>query len=246
MPTMTAVIVLGMHRSGTSCLAGSLQAAGLELGTVHTANPYNKKGNRENQAIMDLHESLLAHSEASWDAPAVVTWDDEHRAARDAIIASYRDAPIWGFKDPRTCFTLEGWLEALPEARLVGTFRNPRSVADSLVHRNRGLGDHEAWYAVWEAYNRQLLHYHRNHRFPIVDFDQPGDRYLRSLDKVYQQLRLRPGLDSLDLQGVSADSPPDTGVFFDPRLRNNVTTEVVGLPESTLRLYRDLQAASIH
>ena len=46
------VLVLGMHRSGTSCLAGSLQQAGLELGDVFTSNPFNKKGNREHRDVM--------------------------------------------------------------------------------------------------------------------------------------------------------------------------------------------------
>ena len=54
------IAILGMHRSGTSCLTGSLQEAGLELGEHHTWNPYNRKGNRENQDFVDLHDAILA------------------------------------------------------------------------------------------------------------------------------------------------------------------------------------------
>ena len=53
------ILILGMHRSGTSCLAGSLQQQGVYLGEVHEWNPHNLKGNRENPHIMALNEGLL-------------------------------------------------------------------------------------------------------------------------------------------------------------------------------------------
>ena len=61
--------VLGMHRSGTSCLTGSLQEAGLYLGDCHTWNPHNLKGNRENQEIVDINDRVLADNGGAWDAP---------------------------------------------------------------------------------------------------------------------------------------------------------------------------------
>ena len=59
------ICVLGMHRSGTSCLVGSLQKAGLHLGKHHTWNRYNRKGNRENQDIVDLNRAVLEFSGGS-------------------------------------------------------------------------------------------------------------------------------------------------------------------------------------
>ena len=43
-----AILMLGMHRSGTSCLTGIMQALGVHLGEVFTESTWNKKGNREN------------------------------------------------------------------------------------------------------------------------------------------------------------------------------------------------------
>jgi len=43
------ILILGMHRSGTSCLAGCLEEAGLYLGDVNLKAGFNKKGNRENR-----------------------------------------------------------------------------------------------------------------------------------------------------------------------------------------------------
>ena len=71
--------ILGMHRSGTSCLAGSLQKAGLFLGKHHTWNEHNKRGNRENQDIVDLHEELLRANEGKWHQPPKTNdWTKQH------------------------------------------------------------------------------------------------------------------------------------------------------------------------
>ena len=50
------VIILGMHRSGTSCLTGCLKEYGLHLGDVSESNKHNKKGNQENKEVF---KSLL-------------------------------------------------------------------------------------------------------------------------------------------------------------------------------------------
>ena len=52
--------VLGMHRSGTSCLTGTLEEAGVFLGEVVVQAKFNARGNRENRRIMDLHNAVLA------------------------------------------------------------------------------------------------------------------------------------------------------------------------------------------
>ena len=96
---MAVVAILGMHRSGTSCLTGLLQEVGVFLGTVATKSDWNLKGNRENPGIMALHEELLGLNGGSWDAPPIsVTWPHRSRLARDAIIQSYENVPLWGFK----------------------------------------------------------------------------------------------------------------------------------------------------
>ena len=81
------VSIVGMHRSGTSCLAGTLEEAGLHLGNVITEAPHNAKGNRENRSIMDLHEELLVHSGGSWDRPPDrLSWSDAHRSHFEGAI----------------------------------------------------------------------------------------------------------------------------------------------------------------
>jgi len=220
------VLILGMHRSGTSCLAGALQEAGLHLGNVNEKAPHNAKGNRENKAIMDLHDKVLAASGGSWDAPPPsVTWSSEHAAARDALIAHYPVDRLWGFKDPRTLLSLEGWLEALPLTRCVGTFRHPLAVAQSLAQRNRFPPRKSL--ELWLTYNRRLLRYQSDLRFDVINFDWPADRYREKLRQIVARLGL-----VIPERGWS---------FFQPELRTHIAETGEPLPTPVAEVYSALQ-----
>lgn len=209
------VLILGMHRSGTSCLAGCLEEAGLYLGEVNTAAPFNKKGNRENRSVMALNDSVLERAGAAWDAPppAAPTWDGSERAALDAIVAEYPADKAWGLKDPRVLLTLDVWIEAL-KPRFVGTFRHPDEVCASLRRRAKAwktpLGADEAL-DLWIAYNSRLVaHYERN-PFPVLRYDQPAEAYRDKVRAVARALDL-PAPDAIsfldpDLKHESADAP---------------------------------------
>lgn len=244
-----ALLILGMHRSGTSCLAGSLQEAGLYLGEVNTAAPHNAKGNRENRTIMTLQDDLLHANGGDWDAPPdKVVWQSEHRARRDAIIATYPTDSIWGFKDPRTLLTLSGWLEVLPSARFVGTFRHPLAVAASLHARN-GIAIEKSL-ALWSTYNHLLLSYHRRFEFPLVCFDWPPKRYYQCLLAITPKLNLTApamGFSFFEtaLRGNEAPKQGATLNRFFTGLRallgGNQAREETVLPKSVAILYRQLQ-----
>src|SRR6266540_944941 len=67
----TVVAVLGMHRSGTSAVAGTLEEHGVELGPVSKRNRFNPRGNREIRELNRLHDRILDRSGGSWwDPPA--------------------------------------------------------------------------------------------------------------------------------------------------------------------------------
>ena len=196
------VIVLGMHRSGTSLLAGSLEAAGLHLGDVNHAAPFNRKGNKENESIRGFHNDLLAKNGASWDRPpkGQVRWDrsDEERA-RSLVEPYVRAALPSGFKDPRTLWLVEGWLRLLPSARIIGVFRHPSLVVRSLAARTGDLatGTDEAL-ELWCAYNSELLRLHRKYRFPLVHFRSDGafeEDFITPLTAFARSLGLSGALD---------------------------------------------------
>lgn len=213
------ICVLGMHRSGTSCLAGTLEQAGVFLGEVATQNKFNVKGNRENAAVRTVNGQVLHDNGGDWNRPPVgrVAWNDEHRNARDAVIRSYAGHPVWGFKDPRALLTLDGWLEALPRLEFVGVVRHPLAVARSLRSRPRGPELVEG-IRLWATYNTRLLEYRERYDFPMVSFDAPAEKLTASLCEVTQRLKLpQPSIDGampffdpdLKHQSVSADGDTD-------------------------------------
>ena len=173
-PVTPPVAIVGMHRSGTSCLAGCLEDLGLTLGEVNRAAPHNLKGNNENPRFWAVHDAVLARVDAAWDRPpsGPVAWTASEIAALKAVLADYELlASPWGFKDPRATVLLDGWFEALPDLRLVGSIRHPLAVAASLAKRN-GYAV-ELSLGIWEGYNRAMLAWHDRAPFAVIDYDAP-------------------------------------------------------------------------
>lgn len=190
------VIILGMHRSGTSCLTGSLQLAGLDLGDYSEWNPHNLKGNRENAEVMALNESILVANGGKWDVPPKkVQWRPEHAQEGRRILAQYASTPAWGFKDPRTLLTLEGWLALGIAPDYIGIFRHPMAVAASLVQRSADAMDQQRALALWYAYNKRLLHRYKEKPFPLLCFDWSEDEFHSALERAMKQIGLQPGSD---------------------------------------------------
>ena len=222
------VAVLGMHRSGTSALVGSLQQRGLFLGAHNTQNRHNLRGNRENRRVQQLHEAVLGDNGGSWrQPPAAVEWSAERLDEARAILAEYAGRPLWGFKDPRTLLTFDGWERLVPDIELVGIFRHPASVARSLGSRpNLPVADP---LGLWQTYNERLLALHRRRPFPVVSFDdEPG-----VLERNFTRLAGGLGLDA------SAGES-----FFTADLRSG-DVQPDALPAPVAALYEELRAIAL-
>lgn len=148
--TNSAVIILGMHRSGTSALTGSLGILGLQLGdSMRAPHPgVNAKGYWEHLDILRVHDRLLAYLGSSWDdvRPLPDGWGGDPRVAvfREEIVRILRrdftDVPVWGLKDPRLCRLLPLWQGVFrdlgTEPYYILTHRHPWEVALSLRRRD--------------------------------------------------------------------------------------------------------------
>lgn len=191
-PAAEPVAILGMHRSGTSSLAGSLEAHGLAFGDVVRQAPYNRRGNLEDLRIRALHDAVLEDSGGAWDAPPATTrWTPGREAELTEIVSAYRPLGVWGFKDPRSLLVLDGWLRELPALRLVGTYRHPAAVARSLRARHPSMtADHAE--GLWLHYNELLLRTSQEHHVRLVCFDLPGDAYEARVAQLAAALGLGP------------------------------------------------------
>lgn len=219
------ICILGMHRSGTSCVTGSLQQAGLFLGNCHEWNRHNTKGNRENQDFVDLNDEVLAANGGAWDSPPRKSvWSPAQLDRARALLLENSGEASLGFKDPRTLLVLEGWKKVCPEIQFVGVVRHPNVVAQSLQTRSEMRRDQAL--SLWYAYNRRLLKECKRNPFPILCFDEEEELFHQKLGTVVRKLGLRNEFNEQR--------------FYDEQLRNSnkiqrQTSDV--LPWKVKRLY---------
>jgi LPS sulfotransferase NodH len=148
MPSSRAIVVLGMHRSGTSVLTRGLQGLGISLGADFLgAQPDNPTGYWENNGIVDLNERLLRVLGLNWESISLIEdaqWRRSEVQALSTEAASYLQShflqyPLWGFKDPRTIRLLPFWRAVFEQAgvddQYVVAIRTPLGVATSLLRR---------------------------------------------------------------------------------------------------------------
>ncbi len=144
-----AILILGMHRSGTSALGGVINALGAAAPkTLMPPQSDNPRGFFESVALAGAHDDLLVSAGSSWHdwrhldllrcEAAVV---EQHRLRIKAVLVEeFGDAPLIFIKDPRICRFVPLTLSILSELNVspVGVLavRNPLDVAHSLQRRN--------------------------------------------------------------------------------------------------------------
>jgi GT2 family glycosyltransferase/flagellar motility protein MotE (MotC chaperone) len=143
----TCVLVLGMHRSGTSAMTRVLNLLGADLGDgLMAPGPDNPLGFWEKDAVAAIHDRVLAAFGRSWSDPRPLPadWLDSEAALRAEteileLLSEFDHAQVFAIKDPRLCQLAPLWRHALERrgirAVAVGLLRHPLEVADSLARR---------------------------------------------------------------------------------------------------------------
>jgi hypothetical protein len=143
-----AVVVLGMHRSGTSFLAGSLEALGYRLPRDRQPGAEdNRHGHCEPRAVVALNDAILAAGGGRWDqaapfraTPAQQAIPDLGARMREALRASFGASRRVVLKDPRLSLTFPLWRDEMAAMgvglRVLIALRHPVAVAQSLARRN--------------------------------------------------------------------------------------------------------------
>lgn len=162
---MSAICIIGMHRSGTSVIARLLNAYGLNLGPddgLLGPGHGNETGHFEHKGFLELNEALLRHFGGSWECPPKMrrSWEGDP-AVRELIargrvlIDALADHAPWGWKEPRTTMFIPFWQKLVPGVRYVICIRNPLEVARSLAERDGMTIPMAA--ALWRRYTSAAI-----------------------------------------------------------------------------------------
>ena len=201
-----ALIILGMHRSGTSLLTGLLSHVGVKMGRSLYApqKDVNEKGFWEHEDIVDAHDELLLNLNSQWDdlLPLDETfgekwWETDivksfFKRLTALVKRDFRDAAVWALKDPRMCRLLPAWLPIFTAQQIKATFicmnRNPFEVAGSLQKRDHF--SREKALVLWLIHSLSAERYSRGLPRVFIDFDQVVTNAVGVLSKIEQEARL--------------------------------------------------------
>ena len=182
------LIILGMHRSGTSCITRMFNLNGVYLGhSLLAPKDDNPKGFWENTHIFKINEKILKQSGGSWYNPPdkiKVTFFD--KLAMMNVLYN-RKNKILGIKDPRLLITWEAWKPFIEQYTIIGVFRHPLSVAKSLQKRNQF--DVLKSIDLWKKYNNKLISVKKHEDIKLIDFDNP-DSFKEKISMTLKQLDL--------------------------------------------------------
>ena len=218
------VLVLGMHRSGTSALSGLLVQAGLD-GPVDLMppSPSNPMGYWESLAAVQLNDQLLqqlgSHWSRSWALPEQ-RWEMNEQAVRQwrsgllhLLQTTYPACGRPVLKDPRLCVLLPGlrpWLESgLITCVAFLPIRHPAEVVASLAIAEGT--PHRQSLLLWLGHVLQAERNSRPLQRLIIDYKQLLADPHAVLKRCGQTLVQAGGEDTLELDAAS---------FIDPQLQH--------------------------
>jgi hypothetical protein len=196
-----AILVVGMHRSGTSALTRTLSLRGATLPRrILPPAPDNEVGVWEPRQIVAIHEALLASAGSSWDDVSEFppSWFASNSAIlfKDQLVAALREdfggASLFVVKDPRICRLVPLWLAVLEEFGAAPLFvipiRHPLEVAASLQRRN-GFSKAKSL-LLWLRHFLAVEHDTRGLRRSFVAYDQLLTDWCGVVDRIGRDLRI--------------------------------------------------------
>lgn len=177
------IIVVGMHRSGTSLLIKAMDQMGVFTGDVTGPDT------SESLLFQYLNDAILSCCQAHWSTPEPLEsaisntdwfdsvaslvsltleskWQHFYKIRSPSSMFSESHSMVWGWKDPRNCLTVDFWHRLYPNARFLYIYRHGMDVAESLVRREKKKGksvyiakclELKGAFSMWESYNRSAL-----------------------------------------------------------------------------------------
>lgn len=225
----TILLVLGMHRSGTSAVSGAMSCYGFEHSDslLPPQEGVNDKGFFEDSEIVGIHEKIFGCLNRTWDDPRPMPnlwW--EHKKLNsyifelsDLIKKNLGCKSNWIIKDPRMCLLLPLWRSLFKQynvdVRALICVRHPSEVSESLFKRDQIVVDKSC--ALYNLYLASAIKETSYLRRFIVCYDQLLADPDALLDKAYTEL----GLDKVS--GLAKKSRASD--FVDVSLKRNNSSE---------------------
>ena len=221
------IVVVGMHRSGSSAVTRGLQALGVRLGgkLMRPQKGNNEKGFFEDLDIWRLNEALLEKAGSDWHKLARLDasrftgkeYAAERREAAQILSKKIEDGATFAFKDPRTAILLPFWRCVFEDLGLavgyVVTVRNPLDSAASLEARD-GFPLHKGVY-LWAKHMIDAVRETADRPRVFVSYDHLMDDPFRELERIAALF----GLPAPDRDEGAVQEFRDS--FLDADLRHN-------------------------
>jgi len=195
------IVVLGMHRGGTSLIVRGLSALGVDIGNNFYPNTTdNPKGFWEDKDIHFINEKILSLFGMTWDSMRLIAAHEWKNPALDAIRIHasellkrrFDNSQLWGFKDPRTARLLPFWQRVFRGLKISDSYviavRNPISVARSLAARDMFAA--EKSYLLWLEHLLPSIAETSSKPRVVVDYDQLMNSPIPELNRIATALKI--------------------------------------------------------
>ncbi|MCA0029726.1 glycoside hydrolase family 99-like domain-containing protein [Mesorhizobium sp. B263B2A] len=191
----TCIMVLGMHRSGTSALTRAISLLGAELPkNLLGANSSNPTGHWEPERLIALHDQMLAEAGSSWDDWRAFDSNDlgsprlrfyKAEIAR-LIDEEYGSAPLFVLKEPRISRFVPLYAEILKRMRIDVRYvlieRNPLAVIASLANRNGFTMNFSS--LLWLRHELEAERATRGRPRVVLSYESLLDDWRYSIDRI--------------------------------------------------------------
>lgn len=177
------IVVLGMHRSGTSTITRALQVFGIDLGDrLFPPLAPNPKGYWEDGDILGLNIEMLNFLHYKWQQVTQIHDTDVLRLEKQGYLlravellrSKLEDKTIFSFKDPRVTQLLPFWKQVFMlggwDVSYIIAIRNPLSIVKSLQKRDNF--DTRYSYLLWLSYIVTALQHTVNEKRILVEYDR--------------------------------------------------------------------------
>lgn len=196
-----ALLILGMHRSGTSAVTRVVNLLGAKIGDQLVPPGHdNPSGFWENATAVEINEQLLSDLGRTWYDMREMPegWMETAAAAKSLDLAvefihrDLGDSAFCALKDPRICLTAPLWIKAFEQLKFevscLFVTRDPREVVESLHRRNDW--PRSPLYLMWVQYLLEAESAARGHHRVMVSYDQVLDDWRACMERVAKALHL--------------------------------------------------------